>query len=184
MTLSLRRFSDIGQYGRSIVRSLGFATLLALPWSAQATLGGNGASVETDRTAMHGTVASSTSAQALSATTTSSTGTTSSTTGYTVSSLTTAQGITIHEYLNADGKVFAVAWSGPAMPNLQQLFGDYFTNFKEAASSAVATSRGRGPLSIQTGELVVQSGGMMRALHGIAYLKDSLPSGFSVENIQ
>lgn len=190
MTIFSRYFSLIGDGRLGVARLLGCAVFAALPWSAHATLGGDTASVTTDRTAMQATATSSASTRALStATSTSTTAATSSTSttssgNYTVSSLVTPQGTTIHEYLSTDGKVFAVAWSGPAMPDLQQLFGNYFTDFKEAASNAVATSGGRGPLLVQTGQLVVHSGGMMRALHGIAYLKDSLPSGFSVDSIQ
>ena len=49
--------------------------------------------------------------------------------GYTMQSLVTPAGTTVREYVSEDGKVFLVTWEGPLMPDLQQLFGDYYQRY-------------------------------------------------------
>jgi len=73
------------------------ALVIALYSSAPAVaaLGGDIASVETDRVSMKG-------AQSV-----------TSGIGYSVHEIQTAAGMVIHEYVSAQGKVFAVSWRGP-----------------------------------------------------------------------
>jgi hypothetical protein len=99
---------------------------------------------------------------------------------YVVHELVTEGGTSVREYVSADGKVFAVAWRGPQMPNLEQLFGEHFATIKQAASDP---RRGRGPLQINQSGLVVQSGGHMRGFGGRAYLPQLVPAGVSIEEI-
>lgn len=101
--------------------------------------------------------------------------------GYTVQQFQTDAGVTIREYISPGGKVFAVAWDGPRMPDLQQLFGNYFEPFRDELR---ARQPHRGPLNIQRPDLVVQSGGHPRAFHGRAYLPDQLPAGMSVDEVR
>jgi hypothetical protein len=90
-------------------------------------------------------------------------------------------GTLVREYIAATGKVFAVAWEGPVLPDLQQILGAYFPQYIEAARTGQA---GRGALSIERPELVVLSGGHMRAFFGKAYVPQLLPVGVSVGDIQ
>jgi hypothetical protein len=90
-------------------------------------------------------------------------------------------GTVVREYIGPDGQVFAVAWKGPHMPDLRQLFGRHFVAYQELAR----TARGqRGGLSVGSDALVVQSGGRMRSFVGRAYLKDRLPAGVSPQDIE
>ena len=40
--------------------------------------------------------------------------------------------LSIREYVSLDGKVFAVAWKGPAHPDLSSILGDHFQDYKKA----------------------------------------------------
>jgi hypothetical protein len=90
-------------------------------------------------------------------------------------------GTMIREYAGLDGKVFAVTWNGPFIPNLKQTLGSYFTEFSAAAAAAHGT---RKHLEVRQPDLVVESGGHMRAHHGFAYLPQALPSGVSDGDLQ
>jgi hypothetical protein len=104
-----------------------------------------------------------------------------STDGYTVQETTAEDGTTVREYVLSSGVVFAVAWSGPRMPNLRQLLGSYFESYRDEAA---ARSPGRRPIAIDRPDLVVQSGGHPRAFHGRAYLPQRMPAGVSSDDIK
>jgi hypothetical protein len=80
----------------------------------------------------------------------------------------------VREYASASGKVFAVAWRGPFLPDMKQLLGSYFEEFQKAAQ-AQNRRGGHGPLIIQQPGLVVELGGHMRSFAGRAYLPDEMP---------
>lgn len=101
--------------------------------------------------------------------------------GYSVQEIKTADGTVVREYVSAEGKVFGVAWNGPIMPDLKQLFGDYFPTFQ---SEAQARGSARGPLRINRPDLVIESGGHMRAFSGRAYLPQLLPAGVTAAEIE
>jgi hypothetical protein len=101
--------------------------------------------------------------------------------GYTVQEFQTGDGVTIREYVSPAGKVFGVVWSGPRMPDLQQLFGNYFEAFRDELR---ARQPHRGPLNIERPDLVIQSGGHPRAFRGRAFLPDQLPAGVSADEIR
>lgn len=90
-------------------------------------------------------------------------------------------GTAVREYVAPSGKVFAVVWEGPVLPDLQQLLGNYFPQYFAVANSGKA---GRGPLTIEQPDLVVQSSGRMRAFFGKAYVPQLLPQGVSMDEIQ
>jgi hypothetical protein len=100
---------------------------------------------------------------------------------YTVQQTQLPTGVLVREYMAATGKVFAVAWEGPVLPDLQQVLGGYFPQYLEEARSGKA---GRGALIINRPELVVLSGGHMRAFFGKAYVPQLLPAGVSAGDIQ
>lgn len=144
---------------------LHFALLaLAAPSVAFATLGADVSSVQIDRMAMKASMpASNTSAN------------------YTVHEMSTASGVTVREYANSIGTVFAVAWRGPAMPNLRQLLGSYFDNYTGAAKSQ---HLGHSHLSVRQDNLVVRASGHMRAFSGSAYDPKLLPQGVTEDQIK
>jgi Protein of unknown function (DUF2844) len=92
-------------------------------------------------------------------------------------------GKVVNEYVSPAGKVFAVAWHGPFMPDLQQILGTYFQNYT-AALSAQQHHPGHRPLNIQEPGFVVQTGGHMRAYFGRAYIPGMLPAGVKADDIR
>jgi Protein of unknown function (DUF2844) len=90
-------------------------------------------------------------------------------------------GTLLREYAGANGKVFAVTWNGPFIPNLKQSLGSYFAEYSAQAGAAHGT---RKHLEVRQADLVVESGGHMRAHYGRAYLPQALPSGVSVGDLQ
>lgn len=90
-------------------------------------------------------------------------------------------GTLVREYAGPDGKVFAVSWTGPFIPNLKQSLGAYYDEF---AAGAGVPHGNRRRLEVREPDLVVLESGHMRAHHGLAYLPQSLPSGVSVGDLQ
>ena len=99
---------------------------------------------------------------------------------YTVREITALSGTAAREFVSPTGTVFAVAWTGPTMPDLRQLLGSYFDPYVAAA----AQHRGRAPVLIEQPGLVVQSRGHMRAFVGRAYLPQAVPQGVATEEIK
>jgi hypothetical protein len=160
-------------------RSWAFAVLLAglvfssllVPARAAAALGGDVTSVESDRQQMK---AAKRTVQAVDA-------------KYTVHEITAPYGTVVREYVSPDGKVFGVAWRGPFLPNFQQLLGDSYGKFAQGAQDArsgpVKHSH-NAPLAVEKPDLVVHSGGHMRAYVGRAYLPGMIPAGVDPKDIK
>ena len=140
--------------------------LLALPLPALAALGGDVASVHEDQAQMKGSLKSTQG------------------TGYALHEIKGAAGTVVREYVSPDGNVFAVAWQGPAIPNLQQILGSYFQTFSDAAQAQRAAHRGRGALYVQQPGLVVESTGHARTYSGRAYDPGKLPQGVTANDIR
>jgi hypothetical protein len=141
--------------------------LLALSATAFASLGGDESSVQTDQQQMKFVKR-----------------TAQSSARYTVHELRSDGGPVIREYVSPAGRVFGVAWQTSTMPNLQQLLGSYYDQFRQAVTSTPGRFRRRGPVAIELPGLVVQSGGHMRAYVGRAYDPTLLPSGVSADEIK
>jgi hypothetical protein len=155
--------------------------LFLMTGTAQASLGGNAASVLIDQTAL-ATIDSAASSVSTNAATNSNTATASDISkGYVVKTVAQTSGTAINEYVGNDGTVFAVSWSGPFMPSLRQLLGAYFGAYQTETARLRANTSGHGPLAVDDGELVVQSMGGMHNFFGNAYLKSRLPAGFSLD---
>jgi hypothetical protein len=140
------------QYSGSIKsRFLAVGTALiavgaALP--AWASLGGDTASIQADQVHMQGT------RQMIAAQ------------SYTVHEIQAANGTVVREYVSSSGKVFAVAWHGPWLPDMRQLLGSYFDQYIQATKAQSGSRMGRRPLMIEQPGLVVESGGHLRAFSG------------------
>lgn len=135
----------------------------ALP--AFASLGGDASSVEADRAHMNASVRVTQSQN------------------YSVHEMQSASGTLVREYVSPAGKVFAVTWSGQFMPQMQQILGNYFSQYT-AALQAQPHRYGHRPLDLRLPGLVIQTGGHMRAYSGRAYVPDMLPQGVSAEAIR
>jgi hypothetical protein len=145
---------------------LGAALLVGIASApAFASLGGDASSVATDTAKMKGEAHSAPAG------------------GYTVSQITLPSGTTVKEYVSAEGKVFAVTWKGESMPDLSQTLGTYFAEFKAAANSGLPHASHHN-LTVQQSDLVVQTGGHMRAWNGRAYVPSLLPPNFSLGDIK
>ena len=141
-----------------------FAALLATASPALASLGAGRESIDTDRrqlAARHSAVAAST---------------------HTVHVLTQANGEVIREFERADGVVFAVAWRGPARPDLRQLLGARF-DIVQADNVLPGGRRTRRPLAVRRPDFALASGGHPGAFWGAAYLPALAPPGFSLKDL-
>jgi hypothetical protein len=136
------------------------AAALALP--AAASLGGDEASVAADHAVLEGNIKVARVQR------------------YAVHEIAAPSGTVVREFVSPAGKVFAVAWSGPTMPDLRQVLGPYFDTYV----AALAQRKARGPVNVVLPGLVVQSGGHMRAFVGKAYLPDGMPAGVGSEEIR
>jgi len=99
---------------------------------------------------------------------------------YAVHEMAAPSGTVVREFVSPAGKVFAVAWRGPSMPDLRQVLGPYFDTYV----AAVAQRKAKGPVNVVLPGLVVQSSGHMRAFAGKAYLPDAVPAGVAAEEIK
>lgn len=141
------------------------AALIGSPVAAWASLGGNAGSVEADRAQMHAAVQ------------------VNEHDAYTVHAMTAPGGTVVNEFVSSEGKVFAVAWHGHFLPQMQQILGTYFQEYTTTLG-AREKRYGHAPLNLQTGDLVVQTSGHMGDYVGRAYLPDALPRGVTAAEIQ
>jgi len=92
-------------------------------------------------------------------------------------------GTTIQEYVTPAGLVFAVAWRGPVLPDLNALLGDYFSTFKLEAEQARTSGHHRSSMTLARGGLVLSSHGRMRNFFGHAYAPDLIPPGVNIKDV-
>lgn len=90
-------------------------------------------------------------------------------------------GTTVRQFVSTAGSVFAVSWEGSA-PDLRQLLGSHYDEYV-AAVQAMPGRRGRG-VHIDTGDLVVETGGHMGYVIGRAYLRSQMPPEVKVHEIR
>jgi hypothetical protein len=141
-----------------------FALLFACP--AFASLGGDVSSVVADQAHVRGTLRT-TQAQ-----------------NYTVQEIHSANSTVLREYVSTSGKVFAVTWHGPWIPDLRQLLAEYFDQFAQAQHQQATARPGQRVMVIRQPGLVVQSSGHPRAFAGRAYIPELLPAGVTPDQIQ
>ncbi|QQC67813.1 DUF2844 domain-containing protein [Paraburkholderia ginsengisoli] len=134
----------------------------ALSFAAHATLGQNASTVDSDQTHLRAVARAATTQSA-----------------YTVHLMTMPSGTLVREYVARNGIVFGVAWEGPTLPDLKSMLGASF----DAYVAATATRRGT-PLAVSNSDLVIFSGGHLRAFSGYAYLPQAVPAGVDVGVIQ
>jgi len=140
--------------------------MLALPIPALAALGGDLTSVQGDQAQMKGSL-KTTEAEA-----------------YTTHKITAPGKTVVKEYVSPEGKVFAISWSGPFIPDMQQLLGTYSARFVQAAKQQRESQPGHRPVNIKQPNFVFQNGGHMRSYFGRAYLPAMVPQGVNVDALQ
>jgi hypothetical protein len=132
---------------------------------AQAGLGGDARSVETDRVQLKAQAAVTAGA------------------GFTMHELTLPTGTVVHEYLSPAGKIFAVTWRGRVIPDLHQTLGGYYTNASAAVSSAPRGPDHRHRVAEQA-DIVVHTATRMRQHSGLVYVPALLPQGVSPSDLR
>jgi Protein of unknown function (DUF2844) len=142
------------------------AILFGLCLPAFAALGGDVGSIAADQVQMNATLKITSAVR------------------YTVHEIRSPAGTAVREYVSLEGQVFGVDWQGPFMPNLQQILGKYFQQYSAGVRDAKKKYAGRRPLNLQQPNLVVQTGGHMRAYVGRAYVPEMLPEGITPEEIR
>lgn len=99
---------------------------------------------------------------------------------FTVHELQLPSGTLVKEYLTPAGRVFAVSWSGPALPDLRQLLGSAFESYRAAPRTPES---GRSHATVNSPALVVHSAGHPRSFAGLAYLPQWLPPGVTESDL-
>ncbi len=136
----------------------GLGLLAGLP--CQASLGGDLASVQADQQAWGASSSQSTLAAAV------------------LHTQTLSNGVTVRQYVNAQGMVFAVAWDGPVLPDFKRLLGAHYTAYNDGVHQQ------KHGVNVHSAALVVESGGMMRAFSGRAWLPAQLPAAWTAQDIR
>ncbi|MGE5650209.1 MAG: DUF2844 domain-containing protein, partial [Bacillota bacterium] len=127
---------------------------------AHAALGGTVESVQADKSAMHA------KAQVL-----------PGAGSYSVHEIQLPSTTVVREYVSTEGRVFAIAWEGPSLPDIRQLLGGYFDRF----AGAMGKRRAQRHAVVSQPDLVIQSHGRMGAFSGRAYLPQALPQGVGAD---
>jgi len=151
----------------SLARSAVLLAILIVPSSAEATLGGNVASVDADRVHVEGALMRIVRNDA-----------------YALHEIRSASGTMIREYVNSSGTVFAVAWQGPWLPDLRQVLGDHFDHYQSSMRARQRARKTRGSIAIDEPGLVAQVSGHPRAFSGRVYVPALLPQGVQLEAIR
>ena len=101
---------------------------------------------------------------------------------YVMRDTTLATGTHVREYISGNGVVFAIAWDGPFLPDLKALLGKYFDAM--VAESARLPRAGRSRMAVDSPEVVINSGGHMRAFEGSAWIPAEFPAGFTADDVR
>ncbi len=139
------------------------AALFMVPSAALATLGGDEVSVQTDRVRLKGAVLVQQAQR------------------FAIHEIVQSSGTSVRQFVSPAGKVFAVAWQGPVMPDLRQVLGPYFDRYTAAT---IAKRVKRAPVEIRDPSLVVLSVGHLRAFSGRAYVPDLVPQYVDADALQ
>jgi len=89
--------------------------------------------------------------------------------------------ISITEYLDNSGQIFAVTWKGITHPDLSKILGSYFDQYqiiKDKEHRKMAQYR------VRSEDLVIEKSGKMRNVSGKAYVVSLLPKGFNLNDLQ
>ncbi len=139
------------------------ASATLVPQPAHATLGEAESTVASDAVQLNGSIKST------------------ELMNYRVHAIQLPSGTLVREFVAPGGEVFAVTWSGPSMPNLQQTLGSHLGAYVAATKDPHATRR---RVQVCTPELVIESAGRMRAFSGRAYLPLAVPAGVTVAELR
>jgi len=137
------------------------------PRTVSATLGGDVSTIQTDRARMLGAQRQIVRTDA-----------------FTTHEMQSSTGIVVREFVNGGGTVFGVAWQGASFPDMRQLLGPYFDRYQQEVARITQERRGHGPLTVDLGDVVVQTSGHARAFAGRAYVRAMMPQGIAIDAIR
>ncbi|CAN1524029.1 Protein of unknown function DUF2844 [Burkholderiaceae bacterium] len=100
--------------------------------------------------------------------------------GYVLQEYTEISGSQIREYRNLLGQIFAVAWSGPVLPDLKKLISEKYLDDPILVGPQLSNR----VISTKKGSLVIKSQGRMRFFKGYAYDLNILPSQFDLRLLE
>lgn len=103
--------------------------------------------------------------------------------GYGVSVVELNNNTVVQEFLDPRGRVFAVRWSGPDLPDMGMLLGPYMPLFKAAVQAGRHSGKRGGPVVVQSDGLFMVSTGVMGAFQGYAYLEALVPPGVNIQTL-
>jgi hypothetical protein len=95
--------------------------------------------------------------------------------------ITTADGATIHEFVAHDGTVFAVNFSGPAIPDMKTMLGAHYDSYLAAAKAHRGNHH---VMSFTADGMVVTIIKLPRGFQGAAHLPALLPQGVNAQDLQ
>lgn len=136
--------------------------LAALPGHGAAALGDDASTIAASAARLKGTVSASAAAR------------------YTRHEIVQGSGTSLRQYVSPAGRIFAVAWQGPVVPDLREVLGPYFDRYVNAASERRLR---RMPVELREADLVVVTGGRLRAFRGFAYLPALTPAQVDPETL-
>jgi hypothetical protein len=144
-----------------------FCLCLGVLWAVRvhASLGGDAFSVQADQAELQGL------------------GTATVRIDYDLVEIKNDSGMVVREFANRAGTIFALSWSGPAVPDLHQLLGVHFDRYARVLAQLQRPGLHRS-VRVETADLVVESGGHLRAYHGRAFLPGKVPAGFSITDFR
>ena len=138
---------------------------LFLATAAHANLGGDAASVLADKAELSGSL------------------TTYQQPRFTIQEIATDSGMLLREFASPAGVVFAICWSGPALPDLQQLLGHSYGAYIRALSHLERRGLKRS-VRLASDALIVEQEGHMRSYIGRAILPAMLPAGVTAAQLR
>ncbi len=104
-------------------------------------------------------------------------------TNYTIHT-TTTEGLTLKEYADNAGLVFALSWQGVAHPDLSSLLGKYLSEYQTSVTRHQSTPGRRRSGIFPAHRVVVEKAGTIGRSRGRAYLPASIPKGVLLNEIQ
>lgn len=87
-----------------------------------------------------------------------------------------ADGSSLRQFVDADGRVWAVAWNTRTAPRMDLLLGPHYAAWREALGRQRAAGA-RHAARVTAGDLVVESGMNASAYAGRAWLRSRAPAG-------
>jgi len=92
-------------------------------------------------------------------------------------------GLTIKEYEDKNGRIFAVTWLGIAHPDLQKILGEYLSEFQDAQLKIKLPHGQRRSGKISTDNIILERASTAGQVRGRAYIIKALPENVSLHDI-